>query len=115
VRAFIADEPTPRPTVLRQNETHPFEVRIEDRVLPRERGARRLPCLNAVTRFSLDRLVSRDSGRRSPPSSRPGVPVVRCTESTVSRTRLLRLPSRGNVGNRARSFFLGFERVRLTI
>jgi hypothetical protein len=62
VRSLVADEVPPRPTVLGQDETHPFEVRIENRILPRASGTDGLPCLDSLAQFSLDSLVHSDSG-----------------------------------------------------
>lgn len=62
MRPLIADEAPPRPTILGQDETHPLEVGIENRILSRASGTDGLPCLDPLTQFSLDSLVHSDSG-----------------------------------------------------
>jgi hypothetical protein len=62
VRPFIADEPPSRPSVLREDDSHPFEIRLEDRISPRNRGIDRLLRLNSLTQLLLDRLIGRDAG-----------------------------------------------------
>jgi hypothetical protein len=61
VRSFIADEAPTRPAVSSEDETHPLEIGVEDRIAPRDGSVDRLLRLNSLTQLPLDRLIFRDT------------------------------------------------------